>query len=132
MGSPPPPLAGPRSQNFPCRFLLISSHILLESPLYGDHITFEQLRDLVYDEEALEAIHAFLDEHDVHPAAREEAPNGEYITVDLLFSLLVLLLLLSSSLSSLSSPSCLLLSPLTSMMFSPLPAKRPLTASTSW
>lgn len=48
------------------------------SPKYGQHLSMAQLRELVYDAEAVDAVHAFLDKHKV--VDRFEAPNGDYIS----------------------------------------------------
>jgi len=72
------------SQN---NFAASCSSMLLEisdpdSPKFGQQLSFEELKELVYDADALEAIHAFLDTHDISQEAREVAPNGEWIEVN--------------------------------------------------
>jgi len=52
-----------------------------ESPKYGQHVSFDKLKELVYDEVALKAINSFLTRHGVSMQAREVAPNGEFVTV---------------------------------------------------
>eukprot|EP01128_Nolandella_sp_AFSM9_P004292 TRINITY_DN18_c0_g1_i1.p1 TRINITY_DN18_c0_g1~~TRINITY_DN18_c0_g1_i1.p1 ORF type:complete len:585 (-),score=171.21 TRINITY_DN18_c0_g1_i1:111-1865(-) len=51
------------------------------SPKYGQHLTFEQIHELTYDAEALNAVHNFLTSHGIPEEARFEAPNGEYVVV---------------------------------------------------
>lgn len=34
-----------------------------DSPKFGQHVSFEAMKELVYDAKALETIHAFLDKH---------------------------------------------------------------------
>lgn len=52
-----------------------------DSPKYGKHLSFDELKKLVYDEEALNAIHAYLDRHGIPKSARFVPPNGEFVKV---------------------------------------------------
>jgi len=52
-----------------------------DSPKFGQHVSFEDLKDLIYDAKALETIHAFLDKHDIPMDAREVAPNGDWVEI---------------------------------------------------
>jgi len=52
-----------------------------DSSKFGQHLSFEALKDLIYDEQAIATIHAFLDKHDVPMDAREVAPNGDWVEV---------------------------------------------------
>lgn len=53
----------------------------LDSANYGRHLTFEQVRKLVWDQEAIDAVHNFLAEHHIPADHTELAPNGEFIKV---------------------------------------------------
>lgn len=53
----------------------------IDSPKYGQHLSFDKLNELVYDRKALHAIHKFLNKHGVPKEDREEAPNGDFIRV---------------------------------------------------
>jgi tripeptidyl-peptidase-1 len=71
------------SQN---NFAASCSSLLLEvsdpdSPKYGQHLSFEQIKALVYDRAALKAIHSFLDKHGIPQQSRDVAPNGEFVEV---------------------------------------------------
>ena len=52
-----------------------------DSPKFGQHVSFEAMKELVYDAKALETIHAFLDKHGVAQNARVVSPNGEWVEV---------------------------------------------------
>eukprot|EP01127_Copromyxa_protea_P024021 TRINITY_DN927_c0_g1_i1.p1 TRINITY_DN927_c0_g1~~TRINITY_DN927_c0_g1_i1.p1 ORF type:complete len:467 (+),score=139.64 TRINITY_DN927_c0_g1_i1:3-1403(+) len=51
------------------------------SPSYGEHYSFEQIGELTWDQEAIDAVHLFLRQHNVAKYQSKVAPNGEYITV---------------------------------------------------
>jgi len=53
-----------------------------DSPKFGEHLSFEQLKAHVYDRAALKAINMFLDKNGVPAEVRETAPNGEFITFE--------------------------------------------------
>lgn len=49
------------------------------SPSYGQHLSFEEVGQLVKNEEAIHRIRKFIDHHNM--SLISETPNGEYITV---------------------------------------------------
>eukprot|EP01126_Amoeba_proteus_P054974 TRINITY_DN6791_c0_g1_i24.p1 TRINITY_DN6791_c0_g1~~TRINITY_DN6791_c0_g1_i24.p1 ORF type:complete len:464 (-),score=77.02 TRINITY_DN6791_c0_g1_i24:40-1431(-) len=51
------------------------------SPSYGHHLTFDQLRELTWDTEAIYEVLKFLNENEIPIKNRQIAPNGEYIKV---------------------------------------------------
>jgi tripeptidyl-peptidase I len=59
-----------------------------DSPKYGHHVSFEQMKALVFDEAALAAIADFLDQAGVPESQRTIAPNGDYVTITAPISLL--------------------------------------------
>lgn len=48
---------------------------------YGKYYSFEQIRELTWDQEAIDAVRSFLTEHEIPAADQEIAPNGEFIKV---------------------------------------------------
>eukprot|EP01126_Amoeba_proteus_P054977 TRINITY_DN6791_c0_g1_i9.p1 TRINITY_DN6791_c0_g1~~TRINITY_DN6791_c0_g1_i9.p1 ORF type:complete len:567 (+),score=95.77 TRINITY_DN6791_c0_g1_i9:777-2477(+) len=51
------------------------------SPTYGNYLSFEEIRALTWDEEAISVVEKFLDDNRIPKEQRTIAPNGEYIRV---------------------------------------------------